>query len=81
MALFQFMTDAQVFHSPDKDIANQINFSFPQLSGNADFDTVNSSKPVSISSWKDAIHYPQQRPLLSTSSSWLPNILLGTSSL
>ena len=81
MALFQVIPDPQVFHSPDKDIVNRINFSFPQLSRNAGFDTFNSNKQVSMSSWKEAIHYSQQRSLLSTDSFWLLDIPLGQSSL
>ena len=79
MVLFQVLTDSQVFHSPCSDIANQLHSSLPQLSRNPAFDTINSHKPVNISSWQYAIYYSQQRFLSLTYSSWLPDILLGHS--
>ena len=79
MVLFQVQTDSQVFHFPCIDIANRIHFSLPQLSRTPAFDTINSHKPVNISSWQHAIHYSQQRFLSSTYSSWLLDILLGHS--
>ena len=75
MVLFQVLTDSHVFHSPCIDIAHRIPFSLPQLSRNPAFHTINSHKPVNISSWQHAIYYSQQRFLSQTYSSWLPDIL------
>ena len=69
MVLFQVTTNPQVFHSPGTDIANGIHFSLPQLSRNTDFDTINSHKPVNISSWKHPKYYSQQCALSPTNSS------------
>ena len=57
MVLFQVITDPQSFYSPCIDIANRIHFSLPQLSRNADVDTINSHRLVNISSWQHAIYH------------------------